>query len=111
MSTIYQEFTYGDTASLRGNSSLFVTSPSGIVTQFPASVHRVQRFRVEELGTWSYEWGDGMKGEFVVVPAKTQSVPVPEPEPLKPPTPISKVPRRMAQVTVQTAGERFFAFF
>lgn len=68
MSTVYQEFTYGDIASLRGNGSLVVKSPHEIVIRFPASVHRVQRFRVEELGTWSYEWEDGTKGEFVVVP-------------------------------------------
>lgn len=100
MSTIYQEFTYGDIVSLRGNSNLTVRSPCGIVTFFPESIHRVQRFRVEELGTWSYEWGDGIKGEFIVVPIVS--------EPLEPSVLINKVSK--PEVPIRTVGEKFFAF-
>lgn len=101
MSTIYQEFRYGDIISLRGNGSLIVTSPSGIVISFPASIHRVQRFRVEELGIWTYEWEDGMKGEFIVVPV--------EPSELISEDSKSEV-QIQSQRPVQSAGEKFFAF-
>lgn len=103
MSTIYQEFTYGDIASLRGNSRLVITSPRGVVSSFPPSVHRVQRFRVEELGTWTYEWGDGMRGEFVVVPASIPELP-------KPPSIVKDrvSSRSEVQKPAQTSGESFF---
>lgn len=106
MSTTYQEFTYGDIAALRGNSDLVVTSPRGVVTRFPVSVHRVQRFRVEELGTWTYEWGDGINGWFVVVPPPVKSSPISESS--NPPVLKSTV---QASPKVKTAGEKFFAFF
>lgn len=104
MSTIYQEFKYGDIASLRGNGNLKVTSPRGIVILFPRSVHRVQRFRVEELGTWSYEWEDGMNGEFIVVPIVFELLELSES--------IDEVPEpeRVRRRSLPTAGEKFSAF-
>lgn len=100
MSTVYQEFKYGDIVGLRGNSGLVVRSPSGIATHFPVSVHRVQRFRVEELGTWSYEWEDGMTGKFVVVPTRKVSE-----------KKVQTTPRVKAQTSfVLTGGGKFLAF-
>lgn len=101
MSTIYQKFTYGDIVPLRGNTNLIVTSPCGIVIHFPASIHRVQRFRVEELGTWSYEWEDGMKGEFIVVPVESE---------LEQSLSIAEISKTKVQPPVQSVGEKFFAF-